>query len=117
MFSGLATPYVQAWNIGVQRQVANNTVVEVRYLGNRAYNAWHTFSLNEVNIFENGFLEEFKRAQQNLAINVANGSTGFANQGRPGQTALPMFEAAFGTEWIAAGAGHRTGVHERQLHQ
>jgi hypothetical protein len=96
MFSGLATPYVQAWNIGVQRQVARNTVVELRYLGNRAYNAWHTFSLNEVNIFENGFLDEFKRAQQNLAINVAAGGTGFANQGRPGQSPLPMFEAAFG---------------------
>ena len=72
---------MQAWNIGVQREIMKNTVIEVRYLGNRGSNVWHTFNLNEVNIFENGFLQEFKNAQQNLAINVANGRTGFANQG------------------------------------
>ena len=66
--------------------------------------AWHSFSLNEVNIFENGFLDEFKNAQANLAINDANGRTGFANQGRPGQVALPIFDAAFGAAWIASGA-------------
>ncbi len=49
--------------------------------------------MNEVNIFENGFVDEFKRAQRNLAINVANGRTGFANNGLPGQAALPIFEA------------------------
>ena len=31
----LKTPSVQAWNIGVQRQIMKNTVVEARYLGNR----------------------------------------------------------------------------------
>ena len=36
MFSDLETGYVKAWNIGVQRQIAKNTVIEVRYLGNRA---------------------------------------------------------------------------------
>ena len=103
MSSDLQTGYVQAWNIGLQRQIAPNTVLEVRYLGNRGYNVWHQFSLNEVNIFENGFLDDFKRAQQNLAINEANGRTGFANNGLPGQAAIPIFEAAFGARG-AAGA-------------
>src|SRR5262249_21895978 len=31
----LRTPYVQQWNIGVERQIFPNTVVEVRYVGNR----------------------------------------------------------------------------------
>ena len=95
MFSDLETGYVQSWNIGLQREIARNTVVEVRYLGNRANKLWHSFSLNEVNIFENGFLDEFKRAQQNLAVNEANGRTGFANNGLPGQSPIPIFEAAF----------------------
>jgi hypothetical protein len=73
-----------------------DTVLEVRYLGNRGNNLWHTFDMNEVNVFENGFLDEFRRAQQNLSINVANGLTGFANNGLPGQSALPIFDAAFG---------------------
>jgi hypothetical protein len=96
MFSDIQTGYVQAWNIGIQRQIARNTVIEARYLGNKAEQIWHAFSLNEVNIFENGFLDDFKRAQTNLAINEAAGSTGFANQGRPGQAAIPIFDAAFG---------------------
>jgi hypothetical protein len=88
---------VQAWNIGVQRLIAKNTVIELRYLGNRASRVWNTYNLNEVNIFENGFLQDFKNAQKNLAINEANGiAASFANNGLPGQVALPIFEAAFG---------------------
>ena len=101
MFSDLETGYVKAWNIGVQRQIAKDTVFEIRYLGNRADKLWHSFSLNEVNIFENGFLDEFKNAQANLAINEAAGSSGFSNQGRPGQIALPIFDAAFGARGAA----------------
>jgi hypothetical protein len=92
----LRMPYVQSWNIGIQREIGTKTVVEARYLGNRGSNVWRTYSLNEVNIFENGFLQEFKNAQKNLAINTANGRTGFANSGLPGQVPLPIFEAAFG---------------------
>ena len=92
----LHMPYVQSWNVGVQREIGSKTVVEARYLGNRGSHVWRTYSLNEVNIFENGFLQEFKNAQRNLAINVANARTGFANNGLPGQVPLPIFEAAFG---------------------
>jgi hypothetical protein len=122
MFSDLETPYVQAWNIGIQRLVAKNTVLEVRYVGNRAEKAWHAFSLNEVNIFENGFLPQFVAAQRNLeAFRAANplcGQTGqiacsFANNGLPGQVPLPIFEAAFGARGsqgaVAAGSGFSNG--------
>jgi hypothetical protein len=96
MKGDLRTPYVQSWNIGVQRELMKNTVLEARYLGNKASRVWRTYNLNEVNIFENGFLQEFKAAQQNLAINQAAGVASFQNRGLPGQVALPMFEAAFG---------------------
>src|SRR5262249_5458323 len=62
----LRLPYVQSWNIGLQREIAANTVVEARYVGTRGSHVWRTYNLNEVNIFENGFLDEFKRAQNNL---------------------------------------------------
>jgi len=94
MSSDLQTGYVNAWNIGVQRQLLKNTVVEARYLGNRADRLWRTFNVNEVNIIENGFLTEFKNARSNLQI---NGGTSFANLNPAGGTvALPIFEAAFG---------------------
>jgi hypothetical protein len=106
----LRAPYTINFNLGFQREVWDNGVIEARYVGTRTHLAWRTSNLNEVNIFENGFLQQFKNAQNNLAINVAAGSTGFANQGRPGQVALPIFDAAFGARGalgaIASASGY-----------
>ena len=89
-------PYVESWNLGIQRQVGPNNVVEVRYMGNRSVHQWVKLNPNEVNIFENGFLNEFKLAKQNLDINRANGKGNtFANNGLPGQSPLPILTAAF----------------------
>ena len=40
--------------------------VEVRYVGTRSREQWATYNYNEINILENGFLNEFKLAQANL---------------------------------------------------
>src|SRR5262249_3305596 len=69
----LHTPYVQNWTLGIQRRVARDTVLEVRYVGNKGTHIWHTYNTNEVNVMENGFLREFVNAQSNLRINQANG--------------------------------------------
>jgi len=71
------------------------------------------FNINEVNIFENGFLNEFNNANTDLGICQANavackaaqGAAGvaaskqtansFADWGLPGQVALPVLSAAF----------------------
>lgn len=102
-------PYVQEWNLGIQREIGRNNVLEVSYHGNRSVHQWINMNMNEVNIFENGFLNQFKQAQQNMNINAAHGyvdSTGapttFANLGYTGQAATPIFDAAF--------AGEATGV-------
>ncbi|MBZ5499218.1 MAG: carboxypeptidase-like regulatory domain-containing protein [Acidobacteriia bacterium] len=92
----LRNPYVQSWTLGIQREIAKETVLEVRYVGNRTTHKWHLYGVQEVNIFENGFLTEFINAQNNLAISKAAGVNSFQNRGLPGQVALPIFEAAFG---------------------
>jgi hypothetical protein len=89
-------PYVESWNLGIQRQIGQNQVVEVRYMGNRSVHQWVKTNPNEVNIFENGFLDEFKLAKQNLDINRANGlGNTFAFNNLPGQSPLPILTAAF----------------------
>jgi hypothetical protein len=88
-------PYSEAWNFGIQRQIGNSRAIEIRYNGNRTIHQWIALNPNEVNIFENGFLNEFKNAQTNLAL---NGGTSFANNGLPGQKPLPTFDAAFAGE-------------------
>ncbi|HKV82438.1 MAG TPA: carboxypeptidase regulatory-like domain-containing protein, partial [Candidatus Sulfotelmatobacter sp.] len=91
-------PYVQEWNLGVQRQFGNSNVLEVRYMGHRSVHQWINVNTNEVNIVENGFLNEFKNAQTNMAINQAHGIKSFANNGYAGQQPLPIFDAAFAGE-------------------
>jgi hypothetical protein len=72
-------------------------------------------------VIENGFADEFRRAQQNLAINVANGRTGFANTGLPGQSPLPIFDAAFGAlgsqPALPSASGYTNGAFTTLLQQ
>ncbi len=117
----IRTPAILNWNIGIQRQVGRDAAVEARYVGNRGYHLWRNYNQNEVNIFENGFLPEFKNAQKNLDINAANGRTGFANNGLPGQVALPVFDAAFGARGsqaaLPAASGYTNGTFVTLLQQ
>src|SRR5262245_160968 len=69
----LKVPYVQSWSFGIQREIAKDTAIEVRYVGNRQLRGWNAYNLNEPNIVENGFLDEFKLAQANLLANEAAG--------------------------------------------
>jgi hypothetical protein len=90
-------PYTQSWNFSIQRRLGPATVIEVRYNGNRSNNQWIALNTNQVNVFaarpgEASFVDQFKQAQRNLAI---NGGTSFANNGLPGQAPIPVFEAAF----------------------
>jgi|KBSMisStaDraftv2_1062788.scaffolds.fasta_scaffold03383_2 hypothetical protein len=71
----LRSPYVEQWNIGFEREIFKDTAIEVRYVGNRGVKLWRAVDFNEVNIFENGFLQEFNNAKINLA---ARGGTSFA---------------------------------------
>lgn len=94
--------YVQSWNIGWQRQLGRDAVVEVRYTGNHGVHLWRQYNLNEVNIFESGFLNEFLIAQNNLRIarggNIYDTSKGnnWGNAGLPGQLPTPMLQTALG---------------------
>ena len=97
-------PYTQTWNFGVQRSFGTR-VLELRYAGNRTLHQWVNDNTNEVNIFENGFLTEFKQAQANLnAYRASNkncdstGTCSFANNGLAGQGNVPTINAAFAGE-------------------
>jgi hypothetical protein len=110
----LHMPWVQSWNVGIQREISKNMVVEARYLGNRSYHNWRTYNLNEVNTIENGFVNEFNNAQKNLSINQANGVSSFANNSLPGQVPLPIFDAMFGSRGsqpaLPASQGYTNGT-------
>src|SRR5262249_53367550 len=52
-------PYVQNWNVELQREIAHNLTVEARYVGNKGTKLYGGIPINNVNIFENGILDAF----------------------------------------------------------
>ncbi len=93
-------PYAMSGTFGIQRALGRNTSFEVRYIHTTSVDSWTLRNLagalnyNEINVVENGFLNEFKVAQANLVANIAagRGST-FAYTGVPGTAPLPIFLA------------------------
>ena len=100
----LRMPYVQQWSFGIEREIAPNTAFEIRYVANHAIKIFRAIDFNEVNIFENGFLNEFKNAQKNLAI---NGGSSFA-PGAVGTVPLPIFATLFAGLSTANGYANAT---------
>jgi len=104
---------VESWNAGIQRELTSNLVLEIRYQANHGVGLVDQFNLNEVNVFENGFLNEFNNANTNLTICKANAaaciaaqaaagvpvksqtSSNFGDFGLAGQVGLPTLTAAF----------------------
>ena len=94
----LRTPYVQQWNLSVQREV-KGFIIDARYLGNHATRGLRAIDYNQVIIGSNGFLSDFKRARQNgfLAAAAGNGFDPTYNPGVAGSQQLTVFpQLAFG---------------------
>jgi hypothetical protein len=53
------TPYVQSFNLSIQRELAHNTTLDISWIGNKATKLFSATQLNETNIFENGILDAF----------------------------------------------------------
>jgi len=87
-------PYVESWQFGIQRQLSPSNVLEVRYVGNVSKDQWLGVNYNEVNIFENGFLQDFQNAQANL---TASGGTTFQ-----GSNPTPILNQAFAATGLAS---------------
>jgi len=106
----LEVPYARSYTVGFQRSLGRDTAVEVRYVGTRNLKGWTEENWNELNIFENNFLEEFKLAQANLRANLAAGRGGsFAYFGpNSGTSPLPTYLAYFSGRTDAANAAAYT---------
>ena len=85
---------IHSWTFSIQREITPNTVLEVRYIGNRGKDLWRQYDLNELNIVENGVFAEWKLAQQNLLFNIAN------NRCQPGFVSSPINVPA-GSQFLA----------------
>jgi len=56
----LKTPTTHQWDFNIQREVAKNTILDVAYVGRRAYHLLGAYNVNQDQIYTNGFLDAFK---------------------------------------------------------
>jgi hypothetical protein len=87
----------RSWTVGFQRSLGRDMALELRYVGTRGVNQWSELDYNELNVIENGFIDEFRLAMANLqANNLAGGSRAgsFAYFGSgTGTNPLPIYLA------------------------
>jgi hypothetical protein len=116
------TPYTMSWSFGLQRELSKDMAIEIRYVATRNKQAWSQRNLNEQNIVENGFLNEFKLAMANLQANIAQrGKNDFKYYG-PGTgtsplpialayfSGLPASQASDPTKYTSSNFGSNTFV-------
>lgn len=91
----LKVPLTQEWNVGIQRELGFQTVMEIRYVGAKSDNLIRGLDFNQVNTRDNGFLADFERARRNLATfgNPACTSAQSASTGCEVLTVFPLIEA------------------------
>jgi hypothetical protein len=90
----LQVPYSQTWTVSWGRKLTRDIAVDIRYVGTRHLEPWQDVNYNEANIVQNGFLDEFRKAQANLQANIAAGrGATFAYTGIAGTSPLPIYLA------------------------
>ena len=81
----LRQPYVTNWMFGIQRQLPKNTVMEIRYIGNKGTHIWHGFNQNEVNIFETDSCRSSRTRSATCLSTRRPGLTASRTAGGPGK--------------------------------
>ncbi|MBI5083417.1 MAG: TonB-dependent receptor [Acidobacteria bacterium] len=67
-----SAPTTQQWSFSLQREVMKNSILEVNYIGRRAYNLFGAYNSNQAEIRKNGFLDAVRNVNaggENALIN------------------------------------------------
>jgi hypothetical protein len=102
----LKTPYVEQWNLSIQRDIGWNTSLTVSYVGNHGVGLLRAIDVNQLNLNAGGFLADFNRARSNGFLSLAAGQ-GFVpdyNPSIPGSQPLTVFPLLPGVQY-GAGPG------------
>ena len=101
----MKAPYVQQWNLSIQRDIGWNTSLTVSYVGNHAVGLLRAVDLNQLNLNAldnngNSFFTDFQNARAAGFASLAATGTFNPLYGCPGQvtstTCLPVFNNLYG---------------------
>jgi hypothetical protein len=87
------TPKYHQWNISFEREIGWDSVVSLRYVGNRSTNLARGIDYNQVDVTNNGFGEDVARARSNgfLALEANGTFNPNYNPNIPGSQPLTVF--------------------------
>ncbi len=105
------SPYTQNWNLEIQREIARNTTVEVRYIGTKATKLWGTENLNQIDALHRNkeLLDAFNAARAGGESALLNQMLLGINLGGTGATTVN------GTTWTGAMAVRANTTTRTQL--
>jgi len=86
-------PITHEWGLSLQREVARNTIVEVNYIGRRAYHLFGAYNANQAQIFGNGFIDAFNIVKAGGDSPLINSLTSADNRRNAGETGSQMSAA------------------------
>jgi hypothetical protein len=86
----LQAPRWTEYSVGIQREIGFQTAIEIRYVGGRSDNLVRGRDLNQVDIFSNGFVQDFIRARNNLLLTGNPACTPAQNPGCQTLTVFPQ---------------------------
>jgi hypothetical protein len=94
MNPNLRTPYVQQWNFSLENQW-KGVIFNTSYIGNHAVGLFRQIDLNQINVNQGGFLQDFKNAYNNgiLSLNAGRGFNPAFSSAVPGSVPLPFFSS------------------------
>src|SRR5205085_8472797 len=67
----LRSPKSYQWGLSVEREIGWHSVIEVNYIGNHGVGLLGGYDINQVDIFNNGFLNEFNALRNSYISNPA----------------------------------------------
>ena len=85
--------------------------MEVRYVGNHAVKQYRNWSINELDINNNGLVSRIQQRSEQLQHRQGNGIAGtFANNNLPGQVPTPILDKLFAGLAASSGYGSSTFI-------
>jgi hypothetical protein len=90
----LATPYVQQWNVAIAHDV-KGFVIEGRYVGNHAVKMFRDIDMNQINVNQGTFVQDFINARNNgfLALTATGSFNPTYNANIAGSKPIPFFNS------------------------
>jgi hypothetical protein len=94
----MKTPTTHQWSFSVQRQVMKDTVLDVTYVGRRAYHLLGGYNVNQAILFQNGFADAFRVVQNGGDSPLINNLVRSDTRLNPGETGSQMVRRLYTTQ-------------------